>query len=67
MEQYLIPYYLFYIYINDIINSSGVAKFVLFADDTNILITVETEAEAYSMANTALSNVRKYIISFTLT
>ena len=54
---------LFILYINDIINSSGVGKFVLFADDTNIFITAESEAEAYSMANTTLSNVRNYMIS----
>ena len=30
---------LFIIHVNDIVNCSGEAKFVLFADDTNIFIT----------------------------
>ena len=54
---------LFLIYINDIINSSKIGQFVLFADDTNIFIAADSEAEAYSMANITLCNVQQYMIS----
>ena len=52
---------LFIIYINDIVNCSGEAKFVLFADDTNIFITGNSELEAYEKANNVLKSVSTYM------
>ena len=54
---------LFIIYINDIINSSKDCKFILFADDTNIFVTGETEQDAFDRANEVLKNVYLYMIS----
>ena len=38
---------LFLIYINDIVNSSKLAHFVLFADDTNIFVSGANKNEAH--------------------
>ena len=45
---------LFLIYINDIINSTTLGHFVIFADDTNIFLCGDNEKEAYENANTVL-------------
>ena len=42
---------LFFIYINDICNVSDLAKFVLFADDSNIFIQSTCKTELYRFAN----------------
>ena len=42
---------LFLLYINDITNCSDSGEFILFADDTNIFITAESETEVYKLAN----------------
>ena len=52
---------LFLIYINDIINSSSLGNFVLFADDTNIFVSGATITEAYSLANNVLESLDKYM------
>ncbi len=52
---------LFLIYINDICNSSNLGEFVLFADDTNIFITVPNIDEAYNNANAILQHVHAYM------
>ena len=52
---------LFLIYINDIINSTEIGHFVLFADDTNIFVSGKSESEAYNNANQAIDNVSKYM------
>lgn len=54
---------LFLIYINDIVNSSALGDFVLFADDTNIFVDGKTEVEAYSRANILMSQINDYMIS----
>ena len=54
---------LFLIYINDIVNSSTLGDFVLFADDTNIFVVGKTEVEAYSRANILMSQINDYMIS----
>ena len=54
---------LFIIYINDIINSSKDCKFILFADDTYIFVTGETEQDVFDRANEVLKNVYLYMIS----
>ena len=54
---------LFIIYINDIINSSKDCKFILFADDTNIFVTGDTEKDVFDRANQVLNKVYLYMIS----
>ena len=50
------------IYINDIINSSKLGHFVLFADDTNIFVSGKNENEAYRNANVVLNEVYNYML-----
>ena len=52
---------LFLLYINDIVNSSKLGEFVLFADDTNIFVTGTTARQAYCKANILLSSVQQYM------
>ena len=52
---------LFLIYINDIVRSTSLGHFVLFADDTNIFVSSETKAEAYKSANLVLQAVYTYM------
>ena len=54
---------LFLIYINDIINSSSLGQFVLFADDTNIFVIGKSAKDAYSKANNLLKELNLYMIS----
>ena len=54
---------LFIIYINDIANLTGHGNFVLFADDTNIYVTVNSEEEVYDNAQAVLNQVYKYMVS----
>ncbi len=54
---------LFLIYINDIINCSGLGEFVLFADDTNIFVSGDTLSEAYKKANLLLGSLNNYMIA----
>ena len=54
---------LFLVYINDIVNSSSKGHFVLFADDTNIFISGNSEKEAYDNASIVLKQVENYMIS----
>ena len=54
---------LFLIYINDIVNSSRLGEFVLFADDTNIFVSGNTLSESYKKANQLLSSLNRYMIS----
>ena len=53
---------LFFLYINDIANSSNLGTFVLFADDTNIFVEGESIEEAYKKGNELLSSVKTYMI-----
>lgn len=52
---------LFLIYINDIVNSSKLGQFVLFADDTNIFISGEDEEKVYAHANIVLDELYEYL------
>ena len=54
---------LFLLYINDITNCSDSGEFILCADDTNIIITAESETEVYKLANKTISRMRLYMIS----
>ena len=52
---------LFLVYINDIINSSVLGHFVLFADDTNIFVVGRDEEEVYDKANIVLKEIYEYM------
>ena len=54
---------LFLVYINDIINSTDLGHFVLFADDTNIFIVGKSKEEAYYRANIVIDQVYKYMVA----
>ena len=54
---------LFLIYINDIVNSSILGDFVLFADDTNIFVVGKTADEAFECANKVVDEVYRYMFS----
>ena len=54
---------LFLIYINDFIECSDTANFVLFADDSNIFVAGRTHDEAIENANKILSCVSVYTMS----
>ncbi len=54
---------LFLLYINDIVNSSSLGKFVLFADDTNIFDSERTARKAYANGNAVLRDVNDYMAS----
>ena len=48
---------LFLLYINDILNSSTLSKFILFADDTNIIYSDKTLTTLLQKVNLELNNV----------
>ena len=52
---------LFLVYINDILNCSGLGIFILFADDTNIFVSAKTKYDAYRKANLILRAVSNYM------
>ena len=45
---------LFLIYINDLVSSTQLGQFVLFADDTNFFVVGNDENEVYCRANIVL-------------
>ena len=51
---------LFLIYINDIVNSSPILSFILFADDTNILLSHKNLTELINVINCELSKVSSW-------
>ena len=51
---------LFLIYINDIVNSSPTLSFILFADDTNILLSHKNLRELVNVMNSELENVSSW-------
>ena len=53
---------LFLIYINDLPNITANAKFVLFADDTNIFIEAKNKMLAYKKANEILKALNFYMV-----
>ena len=52
---------LFLVYINDIVNTTQIGHFVMFADDTNIFIVGENEETAFENANTVLYQINTYM------
>ena len=53
----------FLIHINDIVSSTTLGEFTLFADETNIFIVDEHEKTAYVKANKVLAGVNEYMKS----
>ncbi len=53
---------LFLIYINDIVKSSDLAEYILFADDTNIFVAGDTVECVYEKANRVLAEINDYMI-----
>ena len=54
---------LFLIYINDLVNSCDLAKFVLFADDTNTFVSDDSATSAFEKANIAMKHINEYMKS----
>ena len=52
---------LFLLYINDIINFSELAKFILFADDTNIFVEDKCPVKVFKLANKILQSIVNYM------
>ena len=59
--EYGVPQSSVLIYINDIVNSSELGHFILFADDTNIFCSGKTKQDAYNNANKVLNEVNNYM------
>ena len=53
----------FILYINGIVNSSNLLKFILFADDTNILYSNKNIDILYETLNNELEKVSKWLIA----
>ena len=51
---------LFLIYVNDIINSSSILSFIMFADYTNILFSHKNLPELIATLNSELSNISSW-------
>ena len=54
---------LFLLYINDIVNSSSILKFFLFADDTTLFYSAKTSPLLEKQLNDELKKVNKWLIS----
>ena len=52
---------LFIIYINDIVNSSALLKFILFADDTNLFASHENLDSLITIVNNELSEISNWL------
>jgi len=52
---------LFLLYINDIVNSSLIFKFILFADDTNLLLSNENIDELIKTANSEIQKISDWL------
>ena len=52
---------LFILYINDLPNISNKVKFILYADDANIIITADTEAEVISIFESLSADILKWV------
>ena len=52
---------LFLIYINDLVNSCDLAKFVLFADDTNTFVSGDNATSTFEKANTVMKHISEYM------
>ena len=46
---------------NNLVNSSALGHFVLFADDTNIFVSGKSKNDAYKNANKVMDEISKYM------
>jgi len=53
---------LFLLYINDLVQCSKDATFVLYADDTNIFVSAKSYSEAMTRASSVLNSVSSYMM-----
>ena len=65
-ESFLVPS-LFLIYINDIVNSSNILSFVLFADDATVYVEHDSVDGAIQILNSELAKVAKLYDPYKLT
>ena len=54
---------LFLIYINDLAHCSDLAKYILFADDTNVFVVGKNLEDTHKKANLVLDSLYKYMTS----
>ena len=59
-QESILGHKLFILYINDVFNISEIMKFVLFADDTNILCKYENYVSLCELVNIELSKLSKW-------
>ena len=59
-QGYILGPLLFLIYVNDIINSSSILSFIMFADDTNISFSHKNLPELIATLNSELSNISSW-------
>jgi len=52
---------LFILYINDVVNSSKLLKFVMFADDTNVFYSHKNLSELIATANPELGKIINWL------
>ena len=52
---------LFIIYINDIPEISSIEKFILYADDANIIVTANTIEEVYNQEVSLIDNLEDWV------
>ena len=52
---------LFILYINDLPNISHIVKFIMYADDANIIITADTEAEVIEIFESLSTEIVKWV------
>ena len=52
---------LFIIYINDIPEISSIAKFIPYADDTNIIVTANTIEDVYNHIVSLIDNLEDWV------
>jgi Reverse transcriptase (RNA-dependent DNA polymerase) len=54
---------LFILYVNDIVNSSVILKFLMFADDTNLFCSSKILSDLIDILNTELHNVSEWFLA----
>ena len=54
---------LFLVYINDIVNASGKFSFVIFADDTNLLMSHKSIVSLHENANVELEKISRWVLA----
>ena len=67
MQGSIIGPAMFLVFINDVIYSSNLLKFIIYADDTNILLRSNSLTDLYQLMNTELSRVLSWVNANKLT